>query len=285
MTSKHGIAAGGASDFAIKFWGVRGSIACGGPSTVRYGGNTSCVEMRCGEQRLIFDLGTGARYLGTDIFAQGPIDADIFFSHTHYDHVCGVPFFGPFFDPRQHFRIFAGHLAPKSGIRDALSGMMKPPLFPVPLEIFRANLSFHDFQIGETLNPRPGITIRTAPLNHPDRATGYRVEYGGKAVCYLTDTEHKIGHPDAHILGLIEGADIVIYDAMFTDETFAPKIGWGHSTWQEGARLCRKANVKTYVAFHHDPEHDDAAMDEIARALEKYHPGSLIAREGIVLHP
>ena len=273
-----------AADFYVRFWGVRGSIACSGPSSVRYGGNTSSIEIGCGGIRLLFDCGTGARYLGQQLAREGPLDLDVFFTHTHYDHVCGVPFFGPFYDPRNRFRVFAGHLAPASNLHDALCGMMRPPLFPVPLQVFRADLTFHDFVAGDTLYPRPGISIRTGPLNHPNGATGYRVEFGGRSICYLTDTEHVIGKPDANVLSLIEAADIVIYDAMFTDESFPPRIGWGHSTWQEGARLCEIAGAKTFVAFHHDPEHDDATMDRIAEALDAMRPGSLVAREGMVLH-
>ncbi|MCW5730231.1 MAG: MBL fold metallo-hydrolase [Alphaproteobacteria bacterium] len=275
----------GGDDFSVRFWGVRGSIACSGPCNVRYGGNTSAVEIRCGSQRLLFDAGTGVRYLGDEIKGEAPLDLDIFFSHTHYDHVCGVPFFGPFYDPRNRFRVFAGHLAPALSLREVLCGMMQPPLFPVPLEVFKAELTFHDFAAGETLYPRPGIAVRTAPLNHPNGATGYRIEYAGRSICYLTDTEHVIGRPDGNILGLIQGADIVIYDAMYTDETYPAKVGWGHSTWQEGVRLCDLAGVGRFVAFHHDPEHDDATLDRIAAELTARRPGSVLAREGMVLRP
>jgi len=275
----------GADTFSVRFWGVRGSIACSGPSCVQYGGNTSCLEIRCGERRLIFDVGTGARYLGNDLAKDAPLDTDIFFTHTHYDHVCGVPFFGPFYDARNRFRIFSGHLPPGECVHDTLCGMMRPPLFPVPLQIFRAQLEFQDFAAGETLYPRPGIAVRTAPLNHPNGATGYRVDYAGKSICYLTDTEHVIGAPDRNILGLIAGADIVVYDSMYTDAEFPAKVGWGHSTWQEGARLCEMAGVKTFVAFHHDPEHDDDRMDRIAAELDAMRPGSVVAREGLVLAP
>lgn len=272
-------------EFFVRFWGVRGSIACCSPSSVKYGGNTSSLEICCGQQRLVFDVGTGARYFGADLAQQAPLDTDVFFTHVHYDHVCGVPFFGPFYDPRNRFRIFGGHEDSDGSIRDKLRDLMRPPLFPVPLEIFGAKLDFQDFTVGETLHPRPGITVRTAPLNHPNGATGYRVEYGGKSICYLTDTEHVAGKPDQNILKLIAGADIVIYDSMFTDEQYKSRVGWGHSTWQEGARLAEMAGVKTFVAFHHDPDHDDAAMDRIAEELTQMRPGSVVAREGMVLRP
>ena len=272
-------------DFFVRFWGVRGSVACAGPETVRYGGNTSCLEIRCGPHLLIFDAGTGFRYLGNTLLKEAPIHGDLFLTHTHLDHVVGLPFFIPGFNPQNEFRIWAGHLLPEHTIREVLGAMMMAPLFPVPLEIFQAKIGFHDFHAGETLNPKPGVTVRTAPLNHPNNATGYRVEYGGRSICYLTDTEHKPDNPDQNILDLIEGADIVVYDSMYTDDTFGGREGWGHSTWQEGMRLCNTASVKTFVVFHHDPDHDDSYMDNVAKELGQLRPGSIVAQEGMVLRP
>ena len=128
-----------------------------------------------------------------------------------------------------------------------------------------------------------GVVIRTAALNHPGGAVAYRVEFAGRAACYVTDTEHVPGRPDAAILALIQGADVVIYDATYTDEEFDRFEGWGHSTWQEGMRLCAAAGAKQLVAFHHDPAHDDDALDAIAAEIARRHPGSLVAREGLVI--
>ncbi|HYM33439.1 MAG TPA: MBL fold metallo-hydrolase [Candidatus Cybelea sp.] len=274
-----------ASDFSVRFWGVRGSVACPSGETMRYGGNTSALEIRCGKHLLLFDCGTGARYLGRELCKQAPLDADLFLTHTHFDHICGMPFFVPLFDKRNRFRVFAGHLGPNMTIKYALSELMMAPLFPVPLEIFAASISFQDFRAGDTLHPRPGVTLRTIPLNHPNGATGYRIEYAGKSICYLTDTEHKIGAPDRNILNLIQDADIVIYDCMYTDQEYRDRVGWGHSTWQEGARLCAAANVKTFVVFHHDPDHDDDFMDKVAADVAAVLPGSVVAREGLLLRP
>ena len=129
------------------------------------------------------------------------------------------------------------------------------------------------------------MTLRTAPLNHPQNATGYRVEYGDKSICYITDTEQREDGPDANILSLIEGADIVIYDSMFTDDEYPDFKGWGHSTWEEGARLCEAANVDTFVLFHHMPERSDADLDKIARDAEVQRAGTVVAREGMTLSP
>ena len=166
---------------SVTFWGVRGSIPCPGPTTVRYGGNTPCLEVRAADRLMIFDAGTGLLPLGRALAAPGtPIEADWYFTHTHFDHIQGIPFFSPFYDKNNRFRLWASHLAPEMNLKDVLSNMMQAPLFPIPIEIFGAAVSYTDFPLGKTLNPAPGITIRTAALNHPNRATGYRVEVAGQ---------------------------------------------------------------------------------------------------------
>lgn len=275
----------GGDDFLVRFWGVRGSIACPGPGTVRYGGNTSCLEVRCGPHLMIFDAGTGIRALGLSLAGKGPLDADLFLTHTHFDHVNGLPFFVPAFIKGNKLRLWAGHLIPQYTLKYVLSEMMMAPLFPVPLEVFQAKLTYNDFTAGHTFEPKAGITVRTAPLNHPNNATGYRIECGGKAICYITDTEHLPGKLDQNILGLVKGADIMIYDATYTDQEYAKYQGWGHSTWQEGAKLADAAGVKTYVIFHHDPGHDDDFMDGVAADAERARPGTVVAREGMTLRP
>jgi phosphoribosyl 1,2-cyclic phosphodiesterase len=277
--------------FSVRFWGVRGSIACSGPRTARYGGNTSSLEVRCDERMLLFDAGTGLRYLGNELIknegvsrlASLPLEADLFLTHTHFDHVAGLPFFKPFFKSQNRFRLWAGHLVEGMTLRRVLGEFMMSPLFPVPPQIFRARMEYREFKAGETLRPAEGIAVRTTLLNHPDGATGYRVDYGGHSICYLTDTEHVPGAPDRNILGLIAGADLVVYDSMYTDAEYDAYVGWGHSTWQEGVRLCRAAGAKRLAVFHHDPEHDDDMLDGIAREVEKELPGSIVARDGLVV--
>lgn len=279
------VPAGSPSDFAIRFWGVRGTIPCPGPRTLRYGGNTACVEVRCGPHRLILDAGTGLRELGREMLGSGqPVQSHLFLTHTHIDHILGLPFFRPAYDPRNRFEFWSGHLAGQGRrLDEVLSTIMQPPLFPVPLDIMHACIGFHDFAAGDVLSPCAGVSIRTASLNHPGGATGYRIEFGGRSLCYVTDTEHVPGTPDAAILGLIAGADLVIYDTTYTDEQFQRFIGWGHSTWQEGVRLCEAAQAGRLVAFHHDPDHDDDMLDQIALELEQRRPGSIVAREGLLI--
>ena len=271
--------------FTVRFWGVRGSIASPGPDTVRYGGNTPCVELRCGEALLVLDAGTGLRPLGEALARQGAVDLDLLLTHSHLDHICGLPFFAPAFDPNSCVRLWAGHLTPDHGLRSVLRGMMSAPLFPVPVEVFTADCSFRDFQGGETLALKPGVTVRTARLNHPDGAVGYRVEFAGRSVCYVTDTEHPATGRDPGVLALVRGADLLIYDSTYSDAEYPARVGWGHSTWQECVRLAEEAGVGRAVIFHHDPSRTDAQLDAIAVAAEAMRPGTLVAREGMVLTP
>jgi phosphoribosyl 1,2-cyclic phosphodiesterase len=272
--------------FFVRFWGVRGSIACPGIEYSRYGGNTSCLEVRCGSRLLIFDAGSGLRLLGQHIDKSGPVDADMFFTHSHLDHVGGLPFFTSAFRPGNKFRFWSGHLQNKDmAMRDVIGRLMSSPLFPVPIEVFQADLEFRDFKPGKNIDIDPAIQIRTAPLNHPQGAVGYRIDYEGKSICYVSDTEHFEDRLDENILGLIKDADIMIYDATYTDEEYPRYVGWGHSTWQEGAKLCDAGNVKVLAIFHHDSGHDDATMDAIGRAAEARRPGTVVAREGMTLVP
>ncbi len=264
---------------------MRGSIACPGLAYAKYGGNTSCLEVRCGDELLIFDAGTGLRELGDSIDGNGRLDGDLFLTHSHFDHIGGIPFFRPAYVASNTFRFWAGHLGPRSTLKDVCCDLMTAPLFPVPIDVMRADLQFKDFECGKVLEPRAGVRIATAPLNHPNDAVGYRIEFGGKSICYVTDTEHPRSGRDKNIVELVRDADIFIYDSSYTDEEYPAHEGWGHSTWQEGVRISDAAGVKTFVIFHHDPSHDDAFMDGVARAAEVMRPGTIVAREGMTLRP
>ena len=267
--------------FKVKFWGVRGSIACPTANHLAFGGNTSCIEVSVGGTKIILDAGTGIRSLGSWFMRKDVRHATILMSHTHWDHINGFPFFVPAFHEGYSFHFMAGHLSEAEGIREVLAGQMAQPMFPVPIEAMQGEITYQDFRAGEafTLPADSRISIKTAPLNHPNGATGYRIEYAGKSVCYVTDTEHVIGKPDENILGLIDGADLVVYDSTYTDAEFPAKIGWGHSTWQEGIRLCRAANVKRLAIFHHDPDHEDRFMDRVEADADLEWEGSIVARE------
>ena len=266
----------------VKIWGCRGSIACPGPTHLKYGGNTTSLEVDIGGRKLLFDCGTGVRNLGKAMMSREQEHCYILLTHTHWDHINGFPFFAPAFDKNRHFEIMAGHLMDKGGIRNILESQMDNPMFPVPLEAMQAKLSFTDFSAGEDLDlGLGGATVRTAPLSHPNDATGYRIDYNGNSMCLITDTEHVDGKLDENILGLIEGCDLVIYDSTYTEEEFPSKIGWGHSTWNEGIKLCREAGAKRLGIFHHDPEHDDVFMDSIAEAAAKVWDGAFVIQENM----
>ncbi len=270
--------------FEVCFWGVRGTIACPSMSHARYGGNTSCVQLRLDDSVIIFDAGTGIRELGNDLQKQKIREAHLLMSHTHWDHINGFPFFAPGYDSNWSFKIMAGHLSgSESGIEEVLNAQMVSPMFPVPLETMQAKLNFEDFKAGEQFKIASNVNIRTAPLRHPNGATGYRVEYNGKSVCYITDTEHIPEKPDQNILELIEDSDLVIYDSTYTEEEFLTKAGWGHSTWNEGLSLCQSANVKKLAIFHHDPNHDDDFMDGIEAEALSTSENCFVAREGMII--
>ncbi len=267
--------------FKLKFWGVRGTIACPGPRHTIFGGNTSCVEVSMGGTKVIFDAGTGLRPLGNWMRKKNASEATILMSHTHWDHINGFPFFKPAFDPECKFMIMAGHLEGRTTIREVFAEQMIAPYFPVPIDIMQAKFSYQDFRAGEDFDLTPKIHVRTAALNHPGGATAYRLEFDGKSLCYVTDTEHVPGKPDEDVLGLIEGADLVIYDSSYEDEEFAAKVGWGHSTWQEGIRLCKAGHVKQLAVFHHDPDHEDDKMEEIECKAKEAWDRAFVARENV----
>ena len=267
---------------SVRFWGVRGSIPCPGPDTIRYGGNTSCVEIRCGDQVLIFDAGTGLRPLGKALIAEGKLaDTDIFLSHCHIDHLFGLPFFLPLHAEGYRIRIWAGNLKPGGSVEAAIRKMMSHPLFPIEIDVAKSNVEFRDFRAGETLNPRPGITLRTAPLHHPGGATGYRIEFAGRAIAYITDTEMTSDTADPAIVALAEGAALVIVDSTYSDAELPAHAGWGHSSWQQCIRFANAVNAQKLCLFHHDPDHDDSVMAMIAAAAEAARPGTIVAKEGL----
>jgi phosphoribosyl 1,2-cyclic phosphodiesterase len=268
----------------VRFWGVRGTVAVPGPGTVRYGGNTACVEVNCGARRVIFDGGTGIRAFGDEVVAAGAgLDADILLSHCHLDHVTGLPFFAPFYAPAHRLRLWAGNLLPDTRLEDTLRKVMSAPLFPIGIDTFQAEVTFRDFKAGEALQLGDGIEVRTASLNHPGGVTGYRMECAGRSVTYLTDTEHVPGQLDSGVLALARNADLMIYDSTYTDEEFPQYVGWGHSTWQHAVRIAIAAGAKQVAIFHHDPTRDDAALDAIEMAAKRMYAGALVAREGLTL--
>jgi phosphoribosyl 1,2-cyclic phosphodiesterase len=264
----------------VRFWGVRGSLPCPGRSTVRYGGNTACVEVLLGSRRLILDAGSGLPELyRATAHEAGPVNADLLLSHLHFDHICGLPFYAPLFGAKNELRIWSG----AARTEETLRTIMTPPLAPNLAPQIRARVTYHDFEAGAVLDLGGGVIVRTAMLSHPGGCIGYRIEWSGRAMVYATDTAHGDPAADAALRGLCEGADLLIYDAMLTDAEFKTRSGWGHSTWREGARLAGDCGVRKLVLFHHAPERDDKALAALAAEAASVRPGTVAAREGLAL--
>jgi ribonuclease Z len=242
--------------------------------------------MQVGGKRLVFDGGTGLHVLGQSLMSKMPVEAHIFFTHSHWDHMQGFPFFTPGFVKGNTFHIY-GAIAPDgSTIEQRLNDQMLHPNFPVPLQIMQANLEFIDVEPGKPIQIND-IVVETAQLNHPGESVGYRVNWRGGAAVYITDTEHFSDRLDENVLWLSRDADILIYDSTYTNEEYhlpsKPKIGWGHSTWQEAVKVAKAANVKTLVIFHHDPSHNDDFLDRVGKEAAKKFSGAVMAREGMTL--
>jgi phosphoribosyl 1,2-cyclic phosphodiesterase len=276
----------------VRFWGVRGSIPTPGPSTVEIGGNTSCVEVRVGGRLLIFDGGTGLRNLGNALLPHMPVEAWIFFSHVHWDHIQGFPFFTPAFVRGNTFHLHGGRKV-SGTLESALAGQMENPSFPVHLTEMGARMTFNDLYEGELVeipsaDGSEPIRVRNARGNHPDGVYAYRVDHEGRSVMYATDTEHY-AIIDPKLRKLADGCDLLIYDSQYTPEEYSgevggmPKLGWGHSTFAEAAKLAKAAGAKQLVLYHHDPGQDDAAVRDKERRARELFPNAIAAFEGLVL--
>ena len=215
----------------IKFWGVRGSIPTPGDRFVKFGGNTSCVELNVNDQVIIFDMGSGLMNLGNHLLKNNIKKFDILVSHFHYDHTCGLPFFSPAYNKDYEFSIRAGIEKTRSKTLEVLKKQISSPSFPITIDQFLAKIKFYDFQIGKDFYIND-LKIRTISLNHPDGAVGYRVECNEKSICYVTDHEHDIKNKNKTLLHFLRNADVLIYDSTYDDNNFKNFVGWGHSTWQ-----------------------------------------------------
>jgi phosphoribosyl 1,2-cyclic phosphodiesterase len=274
----------------ITFWGVRGSIPSPGPDTVGVGGNTSCVEVRAGKLLLVFDGGTGLRLLGKTLLKEMPITAHLFFSHVHWDHIQGFPFFDPAFVPGNVINLYGGNNVSRT-LEETLAGQMDHPSFPVHLTDMGAKMHFHDVNEESALELDAGdgtkAVITSARGNHPNGVWAYRVDHGGHSVMYATDTEHY-AVVDPRLSKLATGVDLLIYDSQYTPEEYSgtagsggSKVGWGHSTFDEAVKLAKAAAAKKLVLYHHDPMQNDAAVAEKERRARELFPNCEAAREGL----
>ncbi|MFO0685561.1 MAG: MBL fold metallo-hydrolase [Sandaracinus sp.] len=273
--------------FRVRFWGVRGSIPTPGPDTVHFGGNTSCVEVVCGQTRIIFDAGTGLRLLGNTLVKEMPLTVHLFFSHVHWDHIQGFPFFAPAFVKGNVIQMY-GRANTGSTVETALAGQMETPNFPVHLRELPAQLVFNDVHPGDKITLAPGLEVTSAQGHHPGGVFAYRVDYQGKSLVYATDTEHYGEEPDPRLVALGKEADVFVFDTMYTREEYEgkngiSKVGWGHAHLDAGLALIDAAGAKKYVLFHHDPGQSDAAVREKERRAREKHADSICAYEGLVL--
>lgn len=270
----------------VRFWGTRGSIATPGPSTIEFGGNTSCVEVVTGAgQRFIFDCGTGARLLGNHLLGQKhrPITATILLTHTHWDHIQGFPFFAPLFIPGNVFQVL-GPTGANNSLPEVLSGQMEYTYFPVELGQLGAKIEYQD--LTEGTRDLGGVRISAQLLNHPASALGYRIEADGASVLYLCDHEpyweplwlsgsqpgrmESILHDgDRRHAEFMQGADVVIHDAQYTPEEYPNRKNWGHSTWSYATQIAAAAGVKRLILTHHDPTHDDAFLTAVEQKAQE----------------
>lgn len=266
----------------VRTWGTRGSLPVSGPEFLGFGGSTTCIEVRCGDQVLLFDAGSGLLPAGRALKAQGVNKTHLLFTHCHYDHIIGFPYFGGLFDRTAKVDIWSGHMGPKTTTKEMIHTFMHPPFFPIDPGVCPAHIQCHDFTPGDVLEPEPGITLNTGRLNHPGGAVGYRITWQGRSVAIITDTEHEPGVLDPAVLALIAGCDLFVYDACYTEPEMALFRGFGHSTWQQAVLLAQAAGVARVALSHHAPWRTDAELLAMEAEAQAVLPGAFFARDGQV---
>jgi len=244
---------------------VRGSIPTPGPATVRYGGNTSCVEVRSGSDIIILDAGTGLRALGRALLAEfkdQPLRLTLLLTHTHWDHIQGLPFFAPIYDPRCHLRILGGKGARK-GLVNALTGQMESTYFPVPFAKLPSNIEIEELK---DFNLNIGsVCVRAQRANHPGLCVGYRLLSPGGLVAFFPDAEPRPGGKDREMIEFLRDVDVLILDSQYDSTEYKKHIGWGHGCVDDSVALAVEAGIKRLCLFHHDPDHDDKKIDGLVR--------------------
>ncbi|MEP6715210.1 MAG: MBL fold metallo-hydrolase [Terriglobia bacterium] len=265
----------------LRFWGVRGSTPTPQVENLIFGGNTSCVEVRTARNEcLIFDAGSGIRNLGRLLIeeaAGAPIDVKLFLTHFHWDHIQGIPFFAPIYGPQNSVSFYTG--VEGRMLEETLEGQMAKPYFPVDFGQVAAKRNFNAIAPGGAVDAG-GVKVIPFPLNHPQKASGYRIEADGAVIVYATDYEHGDPELDRILLEYSANADVLICDAQYTPAEYEKHRGWGHSTWLNAVELARKAGARQLFLFHHDPSHDDQQMLKITEQARKHFENTTCAWEG-----
>ncbi len=272
--------------FRLRFWGVRGNIPAPGADTVRYGGNTACVEVLVGGQRLIFDGGTGLRVLGRHLIEQGqPVHAHLFFTHTHWDRIQGFPFFAPAFAPETQLDIYGAPALNGASIKQRLMEQMLRPNFFKPLQTMAATMAFHNIAAGEPLTLGE-VLVEPWSLNRHTSALGYRVTWQDRVLVYATDTDPSQTPVDPNLLLLAAGADALIFDGTYVDAAYSDYVGSSEGAaapWHLGIEIAKASQVKHLVLFHHNPCHSDDQLDQLERQVQGSFAAACLAQEGMTL--
>ena len=267
----------------LKFWGVRGSTPTPQIENLKFGGNTPCVEIRTADdQCVIFDAGSGIRALGQQLTQEAngtPLNLNIFLTHFHWDHIQGIPFFAPLYVPKNHITFLSGSTG--KPLQETLEGQMAKPYFPIDFGQVAAKRDFHQLEERRPINVG-SLKICPFPLNHPQGASGYRIECDGTVIVYATDFEHGIREYDAILCEYAQNANILICDTQYTPAEYETHKGWGHSTWENAVMLARDARAEHLILFHHDPVHDDQTMMRISQDARIQFENTTAAWEGFV---
>lgn len=243
-----------------------------------------CVEIETGDARIILDAGSGLRALGAKLIGEGePLATNIVLSHLHLDHVMGLPHFGPIWRKDGRVLIHAPLECVGYDPQGTLFSVLRPPLFPVEAGALPAAIGLQEYRIGADIFPARGVRVRTFAVSHQGACAGMVVEAGGARLAYVTDHEHGDAHADDRIAAAVEGVDLLIYDATFTEREWSRRRGWGHSTWEEGLRLKRRAGAKLLALAHHEPDRTDDALDALAMAAAAQSRNAFFARQGLTL--